>query len=281
MPTTTELKKMLLGMGLSHQANFDQRMQRGEVILKKEPHRLGSTLPSMLPSWGMAWARSAFSQLEVSTKLAASMMATSIPIEIAEILELPWACFGINIPAKILSEDPGFILVHHTSRGSVEQLLFLDGTVTIGSEPSLGDYADCEARDHRKSVSWAEGELEESKRITPLVGRLILGCCMEFKSIRPTLESRIASQRSIHTRHGEPTVWTYQLTRNVKLDVREAIRHYLRTGEASPTVQTLVRGHWKNQVCGTGRADRKYMHIEPYWRGPEDAPIAVRSHEVG
>ena len=20
------------------------------------------------------------------------------------------------------------------------------------------------------------------------------------------------------------------------------------------------------------------MHIEPYWRGPEDAPIAVRSH---
>ena len=28
------------------------------------------------------------------------------------------------------------------------------------------------------------------------------------------------------------------------------------------------------------RADRRWIHVEPYWRGPEDAPIALRSHKL-
>jgi len=45
------------------------------------------------------------------------------------------------------------------------------------------------------------------------------------------------------------------------------------SGEGSPlTVRTLVSGHWKRQVHGEGRSLRKWIFIEPFWRGPETAP---------
>jgi hypothetical protein len=39
-------------------------------------------------------------------------------------------------------------------------------------------------------------------------------------------------------------------------------------------VRTLVAGHWRNQVCGVGRRDRRLTWIEPFWRGPREAPIS-------
>lgn len=45
------------------------------------------------------------------------------------------------------------------------------------------------------------------------------------------------------------------------------------------TVRTLVTGHYRNQVCGIGRQDRKRIWIQPFWRGssedPESNPIRV------
>ncbi len=48
---------------------------------------------------------------------------------------------------------------------------------------------------------------------------------------------------------------------------------------SSPTVRTLVQGHWRNQVCGPQWQERKLIWIQPFWRGPEFAeatnPIRV------
>lgn len=38
------------------------------------------------------------------------------------------------------------------------------------------------------------------------------------------------------------------------------------------SVRTLVSGHWKRQPYGEGRALRKWIFIEPFWRGPEASP---------
>lgn len=43
--------------------------------------------------------------------------------------------------------------------------------------------------------------------------------------------------------------------------------------------QSCVRGHYKRQVIGVGRSGRKVIWIEPYWRGPEGAPLLVRPYE--
>jgi hypothetical protein len=74
-----------------------------------------------------------------------------------------------------------------------------------------------------------------------------------------------------------PLIRTYQLGHTPNVDCRSAVRDYLGgKGHGPPTVQSLIAGHWKNQVHGPGRTGRKRIHIEPYWRGPEDAPVLPR-----
>lgn len=46
-------------------------------------------------------------------------------------------------------------------------------------------------------------------------------------------------------------------------------------GSRGPTtVRTLVAGHWRNQVCGPRRQDRRLIWIEPFWRGLSSGPIS-------
>ena len=74
-------------------------------------------------------------------------------------------------------------------------------------------------------------------------------------------------------------------TRRLALTAHPAAARYARprasgARRSAPSVQTLVRGHWKHQPHGKGRSERKYIFVEPYWRGPEDAPITVRPHAL-
>lgn len=45
-------------------------------------------------------------------------------------------------------------------------------------------------------------------------------------------------------------------------------------------VRTLVAGHWKQQPCGPKQSERKLIRVEPYWRGPLDAPIENNVRKV-
>lgn len=112
-----------------------------------------------------------------------------------------------------------------------------------------------------------------------LLARLVLGTLIELMT--PGHRSRINVDRKegIKKKRGVPTSWTYHLGRPVKVDCREWVRQSSRCGEhKAMSKQGIVRGHWKNQPHGIGRNERKFIHIEPYWRGPEDAPIVVRPH---
>lgn len=51
---------------------------------------------------------------------------------------------------------------------------------------------------------------------------------------------------------------------------------FAKRGEGDPLlVRTLVTGHWRNQPHGAGKTQRRLQWIEPFWRGPEDAPIST------
>ena len=77
-----------------------------------------------------------------------------------------------------------------------------------------------------------------------------------------------------------PIARTYQITTPVRHDFRPIVQDYIRHGGGAPSVQSVVTGHWKMQVYGAGRTLRKRIFVQPYWRGPEDAPIALRPHKL-
>jgi hypothetical protein len=47
-------------------------------------------------------------------------------------------------------------------------------------------------------------------------------------------------------------------------------------GEREYHCRWMVRGHWRQQPCGTQRRFRRLKWIDPYVKGPEDKPLDVR-----
>ncbi len=225
------------------------------------------------------WAESGFPMVEPGHRLAASFMATSFSG--LDMPRTPWPCFAVMAPPGLLS-DYGFVLVQPHDGGSCTTANFWGASFSIKSEIFSGFLVGDARTVISKQAAFSEAAADQVKKISIVLDRLVVGCWLEMQEYRPA-DLRAPLEHAQHQRRTNktPTVYSFKLTRPVKVDVREAVRDYVEgKTSSSPSVQTLVRGHWKQQPHGPGRELRKYIHVEPYWRGPEDAPIAVRPHRI-
>lgn len=234
-----------------------------------------------LPSFSLAWAQCGFPIIEPSHKLCASLMCTSMSSEDANRLVYPWRCFGILVPDGLVDASSALLLVCHSLNGALYYLRLGD-TFEMGQEGTLGDY--CNVYFEGEPINGPgvdpalRPDMNEVERRAFLDGRLIVGVHAEMETIGSAASSKHGN--AIRRKRGAPKSWVFRLTRDVRIDARSAVREYAIGRGKSLTIQCLVRGHWKSQPHGPGLSQRKLIHIEPYWRGPEDAPIAVRSHKV-
>lgn len=44
--------------------------------------------------------------------------------------------------------------------------------------------------------------------------------------------------------------------------------------------RVMVSGHWRNQACGPRWSERRWILIEPHWRGPEDMDESGTTHRL-
>ncbi len=243
------------------------------------------------------WRRCAYPTLDPSHRLAASLMSTSLR-GIGEGLRMPWDAFAILVPQGLLradDDDEGgpfdvtSILVHgdggrvevgvHGTKhgsGSGDDLLRLYHPATTLME-LLADPEDLHEQNPRTACK--HDLSSRNVRVLTLVGRLVVGSILELTTMGTNGSSGPRAKKP--GREGEPRLWVFKMLRAVKVDARPIVAAYLAGGGRSPTVQSLVRGHWKNQPHGPCSSLRKWIHVEPFWRGPEDAPIAVRAHRMG
>jgi hypothetical protein len=42
----------------------------------------------------------------------------------------------------------------------------------------------------------------------------------------------------------------------------------------------IVRGHWRQQAHGPARALRKTLWIQPFWKGPEESRVLLRTYKA-
>ncbi len=260
------------------------------------------------------WTANGLPLIEPSHKLAASLMATSIPSEITAhgALETsPWSTFAVMIPSNLVrisavgkggdscvfwEPDTVFVetcddftrLLIFSIKGSFLTWCFSElaemgeSTHDEFEEELWSMYSSGEVSDVKPVGTTAERMAVSNARAQALISRLVAGVCLELD--QPKYREVIAEGRKTGEarKSKTPKAWTFKLTRDVKVDCREWVRAYVRgDSESRPYVQSLVRGHHKLQAHGPGSLLRKRIHIEPYWRGDEDAPIAVKTHRVG
>lgn len=127
----------------------------------------------------------------------------------------------------------------------------------------------------------SQAEVDVRRRIVLMARRLVIGLLLTFTHT-PDWKSKVAVGTGAVRRNGPPPHRNIFIGRPISLDARPAVAQYISGAKSSaPSVQSLVRGHYKRQVIGVSRAGRKVIWIEPYWRGPEDAPILARPYQVG
>lgn len=223
------------------------------------------------------WGKCALPMIELSHTLGASLAATSVAREVASGLLPPWPTFSILCPTGSVCKDELFIIVTR-DRGFWCFLVATD-FISLGNLQELGEKIEDNENEFHCSDLLPHQSEDIAQRLIIVAQRITIGVILEsinsglgVHGSKPQLASKV--------KRGDPVSNVFKLARPVYIDVRDQIRNYVETGRTPVSVQTLVRGHYKMQPHGDGRAQRKYIHVEPYWRGPEDAPIVVRPHRM-
>ena len=193
------------------------------------------------------WAKQGFPLIEPSQKLAASLMATSIPAGHVQDIRVPWKLFAIAVPSGLLSSGvPGGTTWEHlvvASGGDGQSVVIFaqrenDGTLDRWSVASLEELSAV-----KDDEFWQDAQ-PLLKKARELLSRLVLGCCIEFERAYGHHVERPA-RTSPRLKRGDPRAWSFKLAREIRVDCRPWVARCMTGKGAATSVQVLVRGHHK------------------------------------
>lgn len=246
------------------------------------------------------WCETGFPAATLSEKLLFSLLATKVPLSMIDRVQMPWPAFLVTLPPNTL-----FLIDPVTDKPSpiifvLMSVLRIHEEEEEGGElmPRWGYSAVAEnniSLDHTglKQLLWDEtdgrigtGIFSTFEMTTPdlrtqvLLRRLMVNMCLSL-SDRSKWKQQTKSRLGKLRQTKDPIRREYVYVGEVTYDARKEVRDYCagRRGMSALSVQSIVAGHWKQQAYGPGRNSRKEMWIQPYWRGPEDALIAVHMNK--
>jgi len=120
---------------------------------------------------------------------------------------------------------------------------------------------------------------------TSAIGSLLTNLCLLINEggSKTKAGKRIGYDKIAKSTNAKVNIWNVEAT---STDIPLGIaREYISSGEAPPSTfrigkRFMVRGHWRNQACGTGREDRVRKWIKPYVKGPEEGQAFSRIYQV-
>lgn len=234
-----------------------------------------------------AWAASGYPTLEITHRLAATLMATRTDRVIEENIVAPFVGVAIRLPDNLLflEDERGqlssctvlsFASYEHEGVPSFSYTMMAHATTQVfGTNMPHAGFVSNENFDLKHGEVEAE---EVDERSSEMARKLIVGLCLYLSDPSKLGEPKTANKKKAERQRAPgqlPQVSTYVIGKEIQLDsqVIIGVREYVKHGHKAPSVQYIVRGHWKMQPYGPGRAERKLKQIFPYWRGPVDAPI--------
>jgi len=253
-----------------------------------ENRRLGMAMNASLYAFAAKWAHCGYPSIVTDHKFARALMCTKIEPEFANDIHVPGDAFLVQIPNDILiSQDKKFqwttIVVARFDYGAMFLLMDDDlgnfqwiwGNSDIGFGVIFKDGDDIPFD--------AGNETVHNRKNVLLARRLVAGLLLAMND-QCNFRTKSFPAKTKHGRN-EPEHRVAFVGRPISVDCKKEIESFLSSNQDSshgmPSVQVLVRGHHKRQVVGIHRSGRRIIWVQPYWRGPEDAPILVRPHRIG
>jgi hypothetical protein len=246
------------------------------------------------------WAVHAFQRITTSHTFAAALMCSDADRGALESIQKQWRAFMVVVPDGMLvikgkdpQKDPHFdfgrILLASYEGRSRMILLATNIRTQDGSTVFVSTYDEAASFTDLLMLE-PDAELEkddQSRRLMVMAKRLVAGLLLSLQH-EPNFKAREVEAKPPSKKHreGEPAHRIVNVGRPLTVDCRDAVRRYIEEGKGKrkgghgayspPTVQVLVRGHWRQQPHGPRSSLRKRIWLEPFWRGPEGAIIQTR-----
>lgn len=231
------------------------------------------------------WAVHAFQRLMTSHTFAAALMCSDVQRDVLVGIEKQWDAFLVIVPNGMLLADRfefTRVAIATYDFGARMMLITADPfskerrspTGLTDEAPTLADLLVSEEENlHAES---------EAARCFVLAKRLVAGLLLNLQHEPNFQIKKVEARPKSKKREAEPEHRIVTVGKPIEIDCRASVKEYIEHGKTGrkhgpPTVQVMVRGHYRRQVCGVGRMERKVIWIEPFWRGPEAALIQTRA----
>lgn len=278
----------------------NRAMATCDARIRSEFHGLNSMAEgrdaTLMLAGAAKWVDGGCRIIDTTEDYFAAMGCTDLSESVGDELRVPWPAFVVRLPAGAIVDADGyeyalcivFQMQNIVSHDPSERCSW-SGILTIGkgeNDPIISDWHRCNLADTLFGRSRAEkvSELSDSdSSLRLLIRKAIVGLLYTMQHTNHWKHGgRISPvERSGRLRGSPPPHRAIFIGRPLKVDCKEYVRDVCAGRRvAAPSVQTMVRGHLKRQVVGKGRKGRKVIWVEPYWRGPEDAPILSRPYLV-
>lgn len=234
---------------------------------------------SRFVGWGLKWKDCGYARLACGAKLGAALMLTDAP----DSVQAPWDAWSLMVPDGLIFET--FTRKFAESMGQTWKPDAESVRVPIlrlwcfGTEPiaALGKHGG-------KCYPLPSSEATDAESTWPELARnYVKGVCLTLdRDVERHRKGDWGPKRDNREPGIAPSPGAdYVLGGTVTIDLRDEVTAICsgRTGHR-PTVQFLVRGHWRNQATGPRHSERKRIWIEPFWKGPEDARVLLRTHRL-
>jgi hypothetical protein len=259
------------------------------------------------------WAVHAFQRMTTSHTYAAYCMSMDPSPEVLSPVEEAWRAWSVMVPNGMLAwatedgtcfEFRRILVAVYDSRawmgfydysgpGGSERFTVTDDAPTLAELLSRNEdghvSADLGAVRYRFDANG--GQCARAIRLGRCLVAGLLLSLQNAESIKVRdVEERKGKPGKSHREDGEPAHRMVIVGHALKIDCRPAVSSYIATGKGSkgskggkpglPAVQWMVRGHYRQQVCGVGRLGRRKTWIKPFWKGKADAPILTHARRI-
>lgn len=259
-------------------------------------HFLTSPEKQLQLIWSARWVQLAFPTVEVGAKLAASLIGTSMRGVDPETCRPPWRAFAIRVPAGLLhlQRGSGELDQVHTIQVATDagqrwaifvQAGFVSAWVRgLTTQDLLTDARwedDEENADHSADYNAGIDEIDERNLLMArrLVRSLVIWLAdPERRSAARQPPPSPKARRARRARGEAERAFSpdrYVVSAPVQIDCRPHLAAYSCGTARTLHVRSIVRGHFKPRL---GARLGRNVWVEPYERGPKDAPLAIRIH---
>lgn len=239
--------------------------------------------------FGYRWVGSGCPRVSLSASVAASLLLTSLPTDV-DYTKCPWPAFVMEVPRGIALHEMrpyGPDWYRHISVCRLE-----DGYVILTrAESDVGMLSWGDENQHEKTLSktltvdgaydmtqmMAKGLIAIKDLVMAFILRMSLG-----KDDGASLERRHLSASNAKKLKKSPWIGDEYVYRDdVVVDLSEDVRAAaLGQKPVEWSVKWFVRGHMRNQTCGPNHSLRTKTWVRPHWKGPDEKPVAIRTHVI-